>query len=256
MAQPGCNETCGNISVPYPFGMGDTNCYRNLAFLVICNDTYYDPPKLFNLGNKEILDISLQGQQRILDYVGRDCYNSQGNSISGSQREYDYWLGGISTNISVFIDLLGFTISDTANKFTALGCDTEAYFNANNSVSTSGCIMSCPNKGVLINGSCDGVGCCQTSVPKGFNGMSIVVSSIYNHTGVYDFNPCGYAFIVDYNWYNFSTSDVLNFTHNIDETGYSRVPIVYDWAIDGAIVLETSNSSDWPFDKRLFLKWK
>ncbi|KAJ4979026.1 hypothetical protein NE237_009806 [Protea cynaroides] len=227
MAQPGCNDTCGNISVPYPFGMGNTNCYRDSGFQVICNDTFYDPPKLFNMANQEILDISLQGQQRILNYVSRDCYNSQGDSTCENRREYDYLYNNT------------FTISDTENKFTVLGCDTEAYFSTNGTVSKSGCIMSCLNEQISINGSCDGIGCCQTSIPKGFGYISIAVSSNNNHTLVHDFNPCGYAFIVDYNWYNFSTSDILNFTHNIDETGYPRVPVVVDWAI----AWEKSNSS-------------
>ncbi|KAJ4978734.1 hypothetical protein NE237_009514 [Protea cynaroides] len=217
VAKSGCQETCGNISVPYPFGMGNSNCYRDLIFKVICNDTYYNPPKLF-WSNMEVVKISLLGQFRQLDYVGNDCYDSQGKSILRNNPYY------IMFNNS-------FTFSDTENKFTALGCDTEAYFITNGSQSTSGCIMSCPNKQVLINGSCNGLGCCQTSIPKGFQYMNISVSSINNHIFVKDFNLCGYAFLVDYKWYNFSISDILNFNHYKDGTGFSRVPVVVDWAI-------------------------
>ncbi|KAL7263004.1 hypothetical protein ACSBR1_001216 [Camellia fascicularis] len=41
----GCQDYCGNISVPYPFGTSK-ECYVEEHFLVTCNDTHYDPPKL------------------------------------------------------------------------------------------------------------------------------------------------------------------------------------------------------------------
>ncbi|KAJ4979925.1 hypothetical protein NE237_010705 [Protea cynaroides] len=219
LTKAGCQYTCGNLSIPYPFGIGGENCYRDENFEVICNETYYNPPKLFTLGNLEILNISLQGQQHVLAYISKDCYNSQGNSI------FRY---------SPFYDLRHnpFTLSETENKFTALGCDTRAYvFGSNVQNFTSGCSMLSTNKDDLINGSCTGIGCCQTSIPKGFKYFEIDVSSFYNHTFVYDFDPCSYAFIVDYKWYNFSTSDLLNFSYNLDR-GYPRVPLVLDWAID------------------------
>ncbi|KAJ4980148.1 hypothetical protein NE237_010928 [Protea cynaroides] len=223
MAKLGCQETCGNLLVSYPFGIGNRNCYRDSNFELICNDTYYNPPKLFRevMANVEveIINISLQGQFRSLHYVSRDCYNSQGNLTYQDSTRYIFYYENT------------FSVSDTENKFTALGCDTQAYFITNGIQSTTGCIMSCPNEHVLNNGSCNGLGCCQTSIPKGFQYMNISVSSINNHTSVQDFNPCGYAFITDYNWYNFSISDLLNFNHYKDETGLSRVPVVVDWAI-------------------------
>ncbi|KAJ4974418.1 hypothetical protein NE237_007592 [Protea cynaroides] len=181
MVKTGCSEKCGNISVPYPFGMGDENCYRDGSFKVICNSTSYDPPKLFT-GDVEILDISLQGQERQLGYVSRDCYSSPG---TWSFRVQAYYSNGSP-----------FTLSETENRFTVLG-----------------------------------IGCCQTSIPKGFSSFTLNVTSYENHELVYEFNPCSVAFIVDYNWYNFSTSDLLNFTYNIDGTGSPRVPFVLDWAI-------------------------
>ncbi|XP_043700134.1 wall-associated receptor kinase 2-like [Telopea speciosissima] len=219
IAKPGCRDICGNVSVPYPFGFGSNNCYRDTTFEVTCNDTYYNPPILF-FGNTEVLNISLQGQIRILNFVGRHCYDSKGNTISSN-----YPLFNMNNS--------PFTISDTENKFTALGCDTYAYINGSDGKQfRSGCVMSCTNKDDLMNGSCTGIGCCQTSIPKGFRSFEISVGSFYNHISVYDFNPCSYVFVVDYNWYNFSTSDLLNFTNEIDESGYARVPMVFDWAIN------------------------
>ncbi|KAJ4979140.1 hypothetical protein NE237_009920 [Protea cynaroides] len=136
-----------------------------------------------------------------------------------------------------------FSISNTENKFTALGCDTKAYlygFGSDEAKNfTTGCIMYSANEKELINGSCIGIGCCQTSIPKGFRYFEIDIDSYDSHTYVYKYNPCSYAFVVDYQWYNFSTSDLLNFNYNVDEyefnqynESYPRVPLVLDWAID------------------------
>ncbi|KAJ4979877.1 hypothetical protein NE237_010657 [Protea cynaroides] len=220
VAKPGCQETCGNFSVPYPFGIGNTNCYRDLTFELICNDTYYNPPKLFWATNLEVVNISLLGQIGTLGYVSNYCYNSQGYVTSGNNPSFN-----LNDNT--------FSFSDTENKFTAIGCDTLAYLFAFNGENfTSGCAMISTNIEELINGSCTGIGCCQTSIPKGFRYFEIAISSYYNHTKVYDFNPCSSAFVVDYNWYNFSTSDLLNFTYNLDNYGYARAPVVLDWAIN------------------------
>uniref|UniRef100_A0A0D9XI62 Protein kinase domain-containing protein n=1 Tax=Leersia perrieri TaxID=77586 RepID=A0A0D9XI62_9ORYZ len=45
---PGCTDKCGNISIPFPFGMKQSRCFLP-GFEVTCNDTF-SPPRLF-LGN-------------------------------------------------------------------------------------------------------------------------------------------------------------------------------------------------------------
>ncbi|KAJ4979219.1 hypothetical protein NE237_009999 [Protea cynaroides] len=219
VAKPGCQETCGNFLIPYPFGMNNTNCYRDPSFELICNDTYYNPPKPF-WGSLEVVNISLLGQFRILVYVGRDCYNSQGTPTYQNYADFTVYNNA-------------FTISNTENKFTAIGCDTQAYLSGLEGENfTSGCNMFSTNEKELINGSCTGIGCCQTSIPTGFRFFQIEIFSYYNHTNVSDFNPCSFAFVADYNWYNFSTSDLLNFTYNLDDRGYPRTPLVLDWAMN------------------------
>ncbi|XP_043692936.1 wall-associated receptor kinase 2-like [Telopea speciosissima] len=231
MAKPHCSDKCGNITVPYPYGFGDDeSCYRSGGFVGICNYSY-DPPKLFLGKNVEVLRISLQGQVRVLTYVSRDCYNTSGKIHSNSPY---FQLKGTPR-----------TFSDTQNKFTVLGCDTNAFITGSEGLDfKSGCNMICKDKNDTIEGSCSGIGCCQTSIPKGFKRFDITVGSYKRHTEVLDFNPCSYAFLVDVNWYNFSVSDLLNFSINTDESGDPRVPVVLDWAIELQTNIKGSSSCE------------
>ncbi|GJN01509.1 hypothetical protein PR202_ga18781 [Eleusine coracana subsp. coracana] len=55
----GCPEACGNITVPYPFGIGQ-GCFLRAGFNLTCDQTHH-PPKLLAGHNVRVLDISLPG---------------------------------------------------------------------------------------------------------------------------------------------------------------------------------------------------
>nr|DAD42637.1 TPA_asm: hypothetical protein HUJ06_000867 [Nelumbo nucifera]DAD42638.1 TPA_asm: hypothetical protein HUJ06_000868 [Nelumbo nucifera] len=215
-ARTGCQEKCGNITVPYPFGIGDANCYRKL-YDVTCNHSFI-PPKLFlGKGKVEVLNISSEGQLRINSTIGFTCYDRSGDKIS----EHLSW-----------IDLKAkpYTFSDTYNRFTALGCDTIATITGSKGCDfKTGCSMLCNSIDNVINGSCSGIGCCQTSIPKGFKKFDLELGSNNNHTDVVDFNWCSYGFLVDHEWYNFSGADLSLFSTRHD----TQVPLVLNWAIEG-----------------------
>ncbi|OMO60626.1 hypothetical protein COLO4_33788 [Corchorus olitorius] len=111
IAKPGCQDRCGNLSIPYPFGTTQ-DCYYDADFLITCNDTF-DPPKAFlTESGIDVTKIGLEGKLQILQFIARDCYNESGGPVGGN---------------SPWLNLAKFIISDTDNKFVAVGCDTEAY---------------------------------------------------------------------------------------------------------------------------------
>ncbi|KAE9445138.1 hypothetical protein C3L33_22964, partial [Rhododendron williamsianum] len=58
LAKPGCQERCGNIDIPYPFGIG-SNCSIASGFAVTCDHSSNPPKPIINSINLEVLQISL-----------------------------------------------------------------------------------------------------------------------------------------------------------------------------------------------------
>ncbi|XP_050368659.1 wall-associated receptor kinase 2-like [Argentina anserina] len=216
-AKPNCIDRCGNVTIPYPFGVGD-DCYlpTNTWFNLICNLST-TPPSTHWSGSPSITitDISLaEAELQIMVLIAKDCYNHAGNStLRISPR---LWVPP------------AFTISGTKNKFIAVGCDTHALFRGyrrNEKMFRTGCMSICDDRS-SISDSCSGIGCCETAIPSGLKNRTIVLSSYYNHTYIMEFNPCSYAFIVQDGQFNFSAKtsfEVLNTT--------KKLPMILDWEI-------------------------
>ncbi|MQL75676.1 hypothetical protein Taro_008060 [Colocasia esculenta] len=215
-----CNVKCGNLTVPYPFGIGD-DCYAAEYgnFGISCNYQTEGPPKAF-LGesNIELEVVAMTGQLRVNSWAGHDCYDPLGNNISTFYPEIRLGDGSYP-----------YTFSHTRNKFFVVGCDSMVLIDGGRDGRsyTGGCISYCSNVADLdgLNGSCSGVGCCETAIPKGLRTFSTEISSFYNHTRCWDFNPCTYAFVAEETNYTFHLSDLK------DTKVQKQVPIVLDWSI-------------------------
>ncbi|KAK8276748.1 hypothetical protein V6Z12_D10G220900 [Gossypium hirsutum] len=79
--------------------------------------------------------------------------------------------------------------------FTAIGCHTNAFVRVTTRNFSFGCLTYCANMNYVIDGSCSGVGCCQSAIPNGLRVYSLQVDSIVNHSAVSMFNPCSYGFL-------------------------------------------------------------
>ncbi|XVE60239.1 hypothetical protein DITRI_Ditri05aG0112500 [Diplodiscus trichospermus] len=210
VAKPGCQEICGNVTIPYPFGTTE-DCYFNDDFFINC--TLSDPPQPFlRRSNIGIMNITVEGKLWIMQYIARDCYNKSGAPVD---------------NNDPYLRLSRFSISDADNKFVAVGCDTEATIQGIQGEKgyTTGCISKCDSIDYVTNYTCSGIGCCQTSIAQGVRYFDIFVSSYNNHSDVWDFNPCSYAFVVEENKFNF-TSNYLRDLQDVEQ-----MPVVLEWSI-------------------------
>ncbi|KAK8306422.1 hypothetical protein V6Z12_D03G127300 [Gossypium hirsutum] len=223
-AKAGCQSNCGNISIPYPFGTGSTDCNISKRFFIRCN-TSFNPPKAFlTTSDIEVLHISVNGYLRIQYSVGYDCYNSSGSAY--------YFDAGFR--------LSAFRISHTRNKFTAIGCDTYAYVEGfTGRAYSTGCVSFCYDVADLVNGSCSGIGCCQTALPKGVTDYELSFDSYWNHSKVLSFNPCSYGFAVEDGAYSFSVSDLSNINFS-----KRKFPIILDWTIGNRSCMEAKMDVD------------
>lgn len=216
---PGCQTKCGGIDIPYPFGFTE-GCYLNRTFFINCSTDSFGNSKPRLGKNLFVSNISIKDDHEIsvLSYTAKDCYRS----------------GKRVTENRPGIRVPSFTISNTKNKFTLIGCDSYAYVYGFGNIST-GCSSRCPSIDSVPNdGSCSGIGCCQIDIPEGLKNMIIDVSSFSNHTAIQDFNNCSYAFVVENSKLKFSRDYLYNYTQDM-------VPLVLEWGIDNDTCLNGKN---------------
>nr|GLL40462.1 putative wall-associated receptor kinase-like 16 [Ipomoea trifida] len=224
IAKPNCDDHCGNVSIPFPFGLTD-ECALNSNFSIICN-TSYNPPKLFLSSTVEIRDISVKGQLRVMKLVAQLCYK-KGEELSPLR----FWLNSI------------FYVNQTANKFVAVGCDTfanvYAYGDDGAYETGSNCIAICNSTHDVTNGTCSGFGCCETGIPNVAKNVYHSLDSLdyYNYTDD-DVNKCSYAFVVQKEEFTFS-STMLTRSWDVE-----TVPMVLDWTISNQTCLTACQDID------------
>ena len=215
-AQP-CDRKCGDIDVPYPFGIDDPSCAKVEAspeFLLKCNRSM---DKLFVGQGIEVVGLSLEEATiSVKFYNAFKCYNESGPIAEQSFSQ------AITLNSM-------FTFSTAENKLVGLGCDTLAFMADTDGHFGSGCISLCGEDVDLAKeGACSGLGCCQTSVPKHLKTLNISLVSASNHREILDFNPCDFALLVDMRTFNVSEMR-LDF-QPLDPAVY-EASVLLDWVV-------------------------
>ncbi|XP_050252584.1 wall-associated receptor kinase 2-like [Quercus robur] len=212
LALTNCSDSCGDVKIPYPFGTTE-GCYRNESrnFHINCNKSNGQPQPM--IGNLDITNISIEGEMDIMMYNSINCY--------------DKWGMPLSNNTEPLLQVPSFTVSVTKNKFVAVGCDTYAFLNGilKDEPFTTGCLSKCNNTHNIVNGSCSGIGCCQTDIPEGLKEIDFAAYSFKNHSDVWSINPCSFAFIIKKDKFSFSSAYLTSLQKN------ESFPMVLDWAI-------------------------
>lgn len=124
-----------------------------------------------------------------------------------------------------------FPVSPTRNKLIAVGCDTFGVFFAFDSGGDryiTGCVALCYRRGEIegvANESCSGIGCCEVSIPHGHVlTKAFYASQSASNSLVHNFNPCGYAFLVEDGMYRLAYKDLVKLEKK-------EFPVLLDWTI-------------------------
>ncbi|XP_043714843.1 wall-associated receptor kinase 2-like [Telopea speciosissima] len=215
LALPGCPVECGNITIPYPFGVRE-GCFKNDNYLITCEARKSSSVRAYQgTGVIEVLEMSLDGSVKFHSpFHATQCFTSTGTQTIGLSYSLD-------------VRASPFRFSATRNKFTGIGCDTIADISESQDQNfMSGCVSVCNDLKSVRNGSCTGIGCCQTSIPFNLKRFQVQLVSIHNHTRILGSSPCSYAFLADQDWFTFKLSDF-----STNSFANSIIPVVMDWAI-------------------------
>ncbi|KAM0929778.1 hypothetical protein ACQ4PT_001393 [Festuca glaucescens] len=215
-----CTTHCGNIGIPYPFGV-EHGCYHHGGFNLTC-DHSHNPPQLYlGDGTVQVLAIDLpNGMVRVnVSTSGLDT-----NEVNGTWRAGG---PGYAADGPYFL-------AEGRNNLVALGCNVQVLLLRQDGALVSSCSPFCLRANTIQSFRiCSGIGCCQATILEGRPSYKLQFLEV----GIgYPISLDPYQVLIVESDYSFNITEYLD-----DAYGYT-VPAMLAWAITNS-VCHTNGSS-------------
>ncbi|RLN34808.1 putative wall-associated receptor kinase-like 16 isoform X1 [Panicum miliaceum] len=213
---------CGDVDIPYPFGIGDQQCAINPFFHINCT----------SINGAE---RPLKGPFELTKIYVPDAKAWMKMGIS--------WQCGLEARQSVWFQNFThtpFRFSNVDNKIVVVGCNTLAYMKSEPHI--VGCYATCSVDSIPKNGSCTATaGCCEAGVPEDLGYCEAYFNKNYNTS-----KGCGYIVVIEEKAFSYSTTYADQTKTEFWDAYKGQVPFVMDWVItrdDACNVSTTTNHS-------------
>ncbi|XP_039171218.1 wall-associated receptor kinase 3-like [Eucalyptus grandis] len=228
LSVPGmCKRRCGDVDVPFPFGL-NPYCARSQDFLLNCTNIEGSGIQL-QWGNLTIHKISVGDSTMIASLPeAYECYDQDGTLADKSNpRAID-----LSPNPL-------YRFSETQNKLVLVGCNAFASVADGEGTDRSACVSYCSGNDDFANETtCSGQGCCQASIPKGLTTLNINISSFGQNVPKSQHGRCARAFVVDNRPFNISNLTLQTFQDVNNNSG-----LVVDWMVKSDVGCEKAKDN-------------
>ncbi|PWA72121.1 wall-associated kinase family protein [Artemisia annua] len=213
-SKTGCEDTCGNVRIPFPFGIG-ANCSVSKWYNVDCNSS---TPYLSSLNQLEVLRVDLQDR-----------------TVTVKMQKFS---NCSQTTKSVDLGSSPFLYSKSHNTFIYEGYCGNAVMMDNHGSVLTGCSTTCSNDttktaaGIIGTSTCFGINCCQSKIPQYLESYSMNLTGMEKQMG--GDGVCGSAYLLN--------------TNSYAEGSISYVPTSLQWILSDRDQDQVSCIGEWDSD--------